>query len=926
MCIVAYILIVDRQVRPSNICRSYEATFVKQQILQFRMAVWSMETTDKIVSDFIMNTCNLDPQPSLNRLLTWFCHTFEIPVFVTGSISEMYIEPMLPCVRDIDIMYNFSRFLAVHSRQQVPRCLPPTFEDALVVSEIVETNFPGYVYLLNVGVLLKRFDADEYNFMMFPEADILQYCEHIHKSPSLDAGNRKIHGPAINIHQSPILQQVGLQQFDTVVSIRCLEWPTQAADWTTRHRNYNWPDTSTIDCIVHNGCDLVEVAHHQCRQDEWMRTRQWRLSFSRAETVLLNSWTPVQQIVYHILRFIIHESGLSEMRDNNGYKLLSRYHLKTLMMWTCELNQSNWWVHSNVIQLSRNMLQQLMSCCKSSHCRGYFVSSSNILECNVSHSLISLLTIFTELTHMTDWIVRRYISECVKQCSQLKHWKFDAIVGDSELRTILNSFVDNRSYHSLLSSFRHTEQAFFLICRTFRPRKYTSTLDVKIAENWYEELRHIDQRLLTVFVAMFCLSQTTTRDVCAIHMTNLMSATLTKFDKTLVTIDTETTARCLLLKAIRLIEISVQQSTADPTTSSILLILSHIHLRRLLQIADCDSGVFRKLANVYLAVLYFVTEHHKLTAHHCKQIVTRRDTRHVIGDFRLPKINDDIDNVLGLVALYEYCRENAIKSQSSVRLRGNVFTVQFLAHYLLFLTRSASVSCDDKLRNALVKRYRLRLLHTSKIFSTDFLLFYLVTKKWSLTENDKRYIKTSSLSLKFDSTQLRQLLILLSVEQLTVFLQIMSSDYHPVCKIVSSDIQATYAYLSGQYELCLRKSQKSVNSLWHQTHFLQVPIDGCMTQLMNDDVAAIQVLVRLLLGNSTQYTTVCQLTLALYFFVETERKLKFPMELLIKDLRRVRQLHSRLASKLVSTCDHLLLSFIYRKVITKLISAESRNI
>jgi len=27
-----------------------------------------------------------------------------------------------------------------------------------------------------------------------------------------------------------------------------------------------------------------------------MKTRQWRLSFSRAEIALINSWTPVQQI------------------------------------------------------------------------------------------------------------------------------------------------------------------------------------------------------------------------------------------------------------------------------------------------------------------------------------------------------------------------------------------------------------------------------------------------------------------------------------------------------------------------------------------------------------------------------------------------------------------------------------------------------
>jgi len=46
-----------------------------------------------------------------------------------------------------------------------------------------------------------------------------------------------------------------------------------------------------VDHVVSNGCDVVHVAHCQCR-----------LSFSRAEIVLINSWMPAQQIVYHMLR------------------------------------------------------------------------------------------------------------------------------------------------------------------------------------------------------------------------------------------------------------------------------------------------------------------------------------------------------------------------------------------------------------------------------------------------------------------------------------------------------------------------------------------------------------------------------------------------------------------------------------------------
>jgi len=68
-----------------------------------------------------------------------------------------------------------------------------------------------------------------------------------------------------------------------------------------RDRTYEWPDSATVGRVVSDGCDLVGVAHRECRQDEWMGTHQWRLSFSRAEIVLINSWMPLQQIVYHLL-------------------------------------------------------------------------------------------------------------------------------------------------------------------------------------------------------------------------------------------------------------------------------------------------------------------------------------------------------------------------------------------------------------------------------------------------------------------------------------------------------------------------------------------------------------------------------------------------------------------------------------------------
>ena len=106
------------------------------------------------------------------------------------------------------------------------------------------------------------------------------------------ADDSHIHGPAL----FQVLPGLRLS-CDDVHCIRCLSWPSQAADWPTRHRIYGWPDSQAVDYIVNSGCDVVPVAHRQCRTDK-MGKCQWRMSFSRAEIILINSWMPVQQIVY----------------------------------------------------------------------------------------------------------------------------------------------------------------------------------------------------------------------------------------------------------------------------------------------------------------------------------------------------------------------------------------------------------------------------------------------------------------------------------------------------------------------------------------------------------------------------------------------------------------------------------------------------
>jgi len=206
------------------------------------------------------------------------------------------------------------------------------------------------------------------------------------------------HGPAGFVDNGQTLYLSG----DIVYCVHCLLWPIQAVDWSTRHRNYGWPDLATVDRVFHNGCDVVHVAHRQCRQHKWMGKFQWRLSFSRAEIVLINSWMPVQQIVYHMLRYFLKTERLTEFADNSEAGTLCNYHIKTLMLWACELKPRSWWTDDlNLVRMCVELMHTLFVWLTDTRCPHYFVNNCNLLDNsfnvkmkNVANKLMSIDEVF----------------------------------------------------------------------------------------------------------------------------------------------------------------------------------------------------------------------------------------------------------------------------------------------------------------------------------------------------------------------------------------------------------------------------------------------------------------------------------------------------------------------------------------------------
>jgi len=156
----------------------------------------------EIVTQFLLNTCRLRPQITKSAVnATLCCAAIATPSphikadlipLTTGSVAEFYIEPILPCVVDVDVMHYQSSQLAIPRGHPPPTQLPAEFSDYVKVLEIIDSHFPGYVYL-KTRYVLTYCPADEkykhYN---------VEYDEEAYVTTSqLNLNAQPRHGPAV---------------------------------------------------------------------------------------------------------------------------------------------------------------------------------------------------------------------------------------------------------------------------------------------------------------------------------------------------------------------------------------------------------------------------------------------------------------------------------------------------------------------------------------------------------------------------------------------------------------------------------------------------------------------------------------------------------------------------------------------------------
>jgi len=200
-----------------------------------------IDGVDDIITKFLLNTTRLPPPLTHHAAkAAFFCGSItanEHPeddeeadyiLLTTGSVAEFFIEPMHECFGDIDVMFHRNTRLAIPRGHSPPTQLPDELHNYVKVYDIIDSQFPGYVYIELRYLLTKCSDDDTYNAVEY-DRDI--YLEN-RLTGEHDTANIKRHGPAVQVSEE------GDISIDVVSCVRCLLWPTQAADWPTRHRNY----------------------------------------------------------------------------------------------------------------------------------------------------------------------------------------------------------------------------------------------------------------------------------------------------------------------------------------------------------------------------------------------------------------------------------------------------------------------------------------------------------------------------------------------------------------------------------------------------------------------------------------------------------------------------------------------------------------
>ena len=387
---------------------------------------------------------------------------------------------------------------------------------------------------------------------------------------------------------------------------------------------------------------------------------------------------------------------------------------------------------------------------------------------------------------------------------------------------------------------------------------------------------------------------------------------------------------CSLTEATKLMKVVANNSCS--TVQLVEIELSKAYLYRALRCKDSDSVSIYCLANVYLAVLYYTTGQYQKAIDHCT-VVTRSHNHsqcrsHVVQGKLIPKIDNDIDSVLGLAVFYQYVQTAALNQQQQTQ-HVSVFSTELFAHYLHIRCHSV-VKCRQLTQMSSadeVQRYIKYVLDSKQPITTDVLLLKSMRLSWERICHSRRQTeqlqKITTNGAELDTSKLVELLQQSAVEHLGKFRLLQVGYFHSLHSpiIVPTDFEALYAYKRGHYERCLRLTMQNVDLL-HRWHFCSVDAIGLFMlpefiQLLDDDIVSLVALTlavdpdyrKFITPKSVRLNTITQLTLSLYLMTQCQLKLHHSLTQTLHYIEKIQRKYP-----VDWTLDHLILKLAKRKI------------
>ena len=162
----------------------------------------------------------------------------------------------------------------------------------------------------------------------------------------------------------------GTMEVDLAFCFKSDKLPEEAHSFIQRLHRAGWPSTSKLQRIASGGCHFVAIG----AKGSPTELKEWRISFSATEKILIHSMNHVQFLCYGILKIF-----LKEVIDINieVKALLCSYFLKTALFWEISTNKMKWNA-SNFLSCFWTCFQRLLHWINNEYCPNFFIPENNM--------------------------------------------------------------------------------------------------------------------------------------------------------------------------------------------------------------------------------------------------------------------------------------------------------------------------------------------------------------------------------------------------------------------------------------------------------------------------------------------------------------------------------------------------------------------